>query len=106
MAGELSFPSAEECDSSVAPTRHVTVPVTFLDVMQYRQVFKFALRGMCFTLCVQLDIERPLEDHVFFLCVENSPKKICMHYFWAVLYYKTKKRFIVVGKRAFIFSTI
>ena len=45
MAGELSFPSAEECDSTVTPTRHVTVPVTFEDVMQYRQVFKAALRG-------------------------------------------------------------
>ena len=45
MAGELCFPSAEECDSSVTPTRHVTVPVTFENVMQYRQVFKAALRG-------------------------------------------------------------
>ncbi|KAL9961786.1 hypothetical protein ACROYT_G030806 [Oculina patagonica] len=44
MAGELSFPSAEECDSSVTPTRHVTVPVAFENVMQYRQVFKAALR--------------------------------------------------------------
>ena len=51
MAGELSFPSAEECDSSVTPTRHVTIPVTFLDVLQYRQVLKSALRGRCFTLC-------------------------------------------------------
>lgn len=47
MAGELSFPSAEECDSAVAPTRHVTVPVTFDHVTQYRQVFKAALRGGC-----------------------------------------------------------
>lgn len=45
MAGELSFPSAEECESSVTPTRLVTVPVTFENVMQYRQVFKAALRG-------------------------------------------------------------
>ena len=49
MAGELSFPSAEECDSAVAPTRHVTVPVTFDSVAQYRQVFKAALRGRCFS---------------------------------------------------------
>ena len=47
MAGELSFPSVEECDSAVAPTRHVTVPVTFDNVTQYRQVFKAALRGGC-----------------------------------------------------------
>ncbi|XP_074607425.1 uncharacterized protein LOC141860282 isoform X2 [Acropora palmata] len=44
MAGELSFPSAEECNSAVAPTRHVTVPVTFDHVTQYRQVFKAAVR--------------------------------------------------------------
>ncbi|KAJ7369746.1 Protein zgrf1 [Desmophyllum pertusum] len=44
MAGELCFPSAEECDGSVTPTRHVTVPVTFENVMQYRQLFKAALR--------------------------------------------------------------
>lgn len=62
MAGELSFPSAEECDSSVTPTRHVTVPVTFLDVMQYRQVFKSALRGRCFTLCVTLQKTYPRAD--------------------------------------------
>ena len=45
MAGELSFPSAEECERSVTPTRLVTVPVAFENVMQYRQVFKAALRG-------------------------------------------------------------
>ena len=63
MAGELSVPSAEECDGSVTPTRHVTVPVTFSDVMQYRQVFKSALRGRCLTLYVQFYIERPFENH-------------------------------------------
>ena len=42
MTGELSFPSS---DGSVTPTRHVTVPVTFDNVTQYRQVFKAALRG-------------------------------------------------------------
>ena len=55
MAGELSFPSVEECDSSVTPTRHITVPATFDNVMQYRQVFKAALRG---ELIVHL-MERP-----------------------------------------------
>ena len=45
MAGQLYFPTAEECDSSVTPTRQITVPVTFEDVMQYKQVFKAALRG-------------------------------------------------------------
>ena len=45
MAGELFFPSAENCDSTVTPTRQVTVPVAFENVMQYRQVFKAALRG-------------------------------------------------------------
>jgi len=117
MAGELSFPSAEECDSSVTPTRHVTIPTTFIDVMQYRQVFKAALRGRCFTFCVQLYIEGPFEIHDCF-CLENSPKKICVLILlvysnlvvitrWKhVLYYKTKKTFIVVGKRAFTFSTI
>ncbi|XP_068706006.1 5'-3' DNA helicase ZGRF1-like isoform X2 [Montipora foliosa] len=44
MAGELSFSSAGECDGAITPTRHVTVPVTFENVMQYRQVFKAALR--------------------------------------------------------------
>ncbi|XP_022807075.1 protein ZGRF1-like [Stylophora pistillata] len=44
MAGELSFPSAEHCNGSVTPTRHVSVPVTFDNIMQYRQVFKAALR--------------------------------------------------------------
>ena len=68
MTGELNFPSAEECDSNVTPTRHVTVPVTFIDVMQYRQVFKSALRGRCLTLCGQLFIQRPFENHGFFLC--------------------------------------
>ena len=46
MAGELSFSSAGECDGAITPTRHVTVPVTFENVMQYRQVFKAALRGV------------------------------------------------------------
>ena len=45
MAGELSFPSSELCNGSVTPTRHVTVPVTFDNVTQYKQVFKAALRG-------------------------------------------------------------
>ena len=45
MAGQLYFPTAEECESSVTPTRQITVPVTFEDVMQYKQVFKAALRG-------------------------------------------------------------
>ncbi|RMX43744.1 hypothetical protein pdam_00023690 [Pocillopora damicornis] len=44
MAGELSFPSSEHCNGSVTPTRHVTVPVTFDNVTQYKQVFKAALR--------------------------------------------------------------
>ena len=70
MTGELNFPSAEECDSNVTPTRHVTVPVIFIDVMQYRQVFKSALRGRCLTLCGQLFIQRPFENHGFF-CVEK-----------------------------------
>ena len=29
----------------MTPTRQITVPVTFEDVMQYKQVFKAALRG-------------------------------------------------------------
>ena len=45
MAGQLYFPTAEECESSVTPTRQITVPVTFKDVMQYKQVFKATLRG-------------------------------------------------------------
>ena len=45
MAGQLYFPTSEECDSGVIPTRKITVLVTFEDVMQYKQVFKAALRG-------------------------------------------------------------
>ena len=41
----MYFPTADECDGSITPTRQITVPVTFEDVMQYKQVFKAALRG-------------------------------------------------------------
>ena len=64
MAGELSFPSAEECESKVTPTRLVTVPVTFENVMQYRQVFKAALRGRYRALLqVQITKSRKLSSH-------------------------------------------
>ncbi|XP_048590276.1 uncharacterized protein LOC116608366 isoform X2 [Nematostella vectensis] len=44
MTGELSFPTAKECESTTTPSRYVTIPVAFESAPRYRQVMKTALR--------------------------------------------------------------
>ena len=45
MCGSLWFPSREEAEGEVTPTRQVNIPATFTDAGEYRQVLSAALRG-------------------------------------------------------------
>ena len=75
MAGQLYFPTAEECDSSVIPTRKITVPATFEDVIQYKQVFKAALRGE-----LNLQEHAPIVSYQSFLVLVKIIPRLCNYF--------------------------
>ena len=48
MCGELYFPSAADCETQPTPTRVTKIPIEFNSLIEYKSVFRAALRGMLF----------------------------------------------------------